>query len=774
MTDSPRWIELDPINIPDNFRQAIGGHPLVAETLYRRGHRTVEDALAFLYPDHYQPASADELPDSEIAYKLLTEAINNHKQILVWGDFDVDGQTATTILVQALQNLGADVRYHIPVRAQESHGITAAALQSFMAQGFDLLVTCDTGITEHENVQTVRDTGIPVIVTDHHSLGANLPPANAVVNPQRLPDSHPLRTLPGVGVTYKLMEGLYAYIGAEFDAGAYYELAALGIVADVAIQRADTRCMLQKGLAHLRRTERIGLQTLFTNAGLNPANLDETHIGFQIAPRLNAVGRLGDANPIVEFLTTSDPGRARVLAAKIEALNAKRRFVTRQVEKAAERLLHESPDDRRASAIVLHYPDWPGGVVGIVAARLVERYHKPAILLTGTNPVHGSARSVEGINITQAIGSQADLLTGYGGHPMAAGMKLPADDLPAFKQGILSEITARTHEAAFVPEIEIHHTLTLSEINLALISEIKRLAPFGPGNPPLNFLIRDLQLNSAREVGQTGEHRQVTASDKTGEQQRFIWWKGAGEPLPDAPFDLICHLSENDYQGARQVSAEWITFRYSERGQKQRASRAIEIIDLRISPRRVNQLRKILEEDPEAQIWAEVTKPPLNAIAQPRQHLLKANTLVIWTAPPSQSILAETIRHVSPERIYFIGEDPGLADPSRFLNRLGGLVKYVSQHKSGVTSLTDLAAACGTERETVQIGLKIWEAKGAFQAEIKDDVVQIIIEQKGPNAEAIAIYNEVLGNLLAEASAYRQYVSRIKMESLIPEIRSIY
>ncbi len=771
MPDSLHWMELDPITVPEDFQRAIGGHPLVAETLYRRGHRTLEEALAFLDPDRYEPTSADELPDAEMAYQLLTEAINNHKRILVWGDFDVDGQTATTILVEALQGLGADVRYHIPVRAEESHGITAAVLGDFLAQGFDLLVTCDTGITEHDNVQSAVNAGIPVIVTDHHSLGASLPPADAVVNPQRLPEGHPLRTLPGAGVACKLMEGLYAYLGADFDVGAYYELAALGIVADVAILRADTRWILQKGLEHLRHTERVGLQTLFKNAGLNPLHLDETHIGFQIAPRLNAVGRLGDANPMVEFLTTSDRGRARVLAATIEAFNAKRRFATRQVEKAAERLLQESPDDRRAPAIVLHFPDWPGGVVGIVAARLVERYHKPAILLTGTDPIHGSARSVEGINITQAIGTQANLLTGYGGHPMAAGMALPARDFLPFKRGVLSEIEARAREVALVPEIEIHQTLSLAEINLELVSEINRLAPFGPGNPPLNFLVRDLRLDAAREVGQTGEHRQVTVSDESGGQQRFIWWKGASEPLPDAPFDLVCNLSQSDFQGTPQVSAEWITFRYSERGQKEKTGRSVEVVDLRLSPRPKTQLQKIIEEDPSAQLWAEAATPP-DGDARPRQTLAKGRTLIIWTAPPSQSVLEESLRVVSPERIYLFGEDPGLSDPTRFKNRLAGLVKYALQHKSGRTTLTDLAAACATEREAVRIGLKLWEAKGVFQTEITDDNVRVTLADQSADPQALAIYNDILQNLLAETQAYRQYFKQAKPERLILETSS--
>ncbi|MBG0771811.1 MAG: single-stranded-DNA-specific exonuclease RecJ, partial [Anaerolineaceae bacterium] len=459
MPEDIRWIEPEPIAIPEAFRRAIGGHPLVAETLYRRGYRTVEAARAFMDPNAYQPTSADELPDALIAYDLITKAINNREHILVWGDFDVDGQTSTTVLVEGLRGLGADVRYHIPIRAKESHGITAEVLQGYLDEGFDLLITCDTGITEHENIQAVKAAGIPVVLTDHHSLGATLPPADAVVNPQRLPESHPLRTLPGVGVTCKLIEGLYDYLDEPFESGPFYELAALGIVADVALLRGDTRWLLQKGLAHLQHTERLGLQTLFNNANLNPRQITETHIGFQIAPRLNAVGRLSDANPIVEFLTTTDPGRARVIGSTIEALNAQRQMITRQVSQAAEKILQDSPDDRHAPAIVLHYPDWPGGVVGIVANRLVEHFHKPTILLTGTNPFHGSARSVEGINITEAIGSQSDLLLSYGGHPMAAGMALSAENFPAFKRGLFQAVEEQARAIEHVAEIEINQIL---------------------------------------------------------------------------------------------------------------------------------------------------------------------------------------------------------------------------------------------------------------------------------------------------------------------------
>jgi single-stranded-DNA-specific exonuclease len=766
MSDEIRWIEPKPITVPEEFRRAIGGHPLVAETLWRRGHRTLEAAQAFLDPDAYQPTSADELPDAQIAYDLITKAINNREKIMIWGDFDVDGQTSTTVLVEGLRGLGANVDYHIPIRAEESHGITEAVLQRYLDEGFDLFITCDTGITEHENIQQITDAGIPVVLTDHHTLGNTLPAAAAVVNPQRLPVEHPLRTLPGVGVTCKLMEGLYAYLNEPFEGGPFYELAALGIVADVAILRGDTRWLLQMGLRQLQHTGRLGLQTLFRNANLNPQKITETHIGFQIAPRMNAVGRLSDANPIVTFLTTDDPSEARVIGATIEALNAQRRMITRQVSQAAEKLLEDSPDDRRAAAIVLHHPDWPGGVVGIVANRLVENYHKPAILLTGKDPFHGSARSVEGINITKAIGTQSHLLLGYGGHPMAAGMALLPGNFNAFKRGLAQAVEAQAKQIEKVPEIEIHQTLTLSEIDFDLLAQMDRLAPFGPGNPPLNFLLQNLQFISASEIGQTGEHRRVIASDGGEHQQSFIWWHGADKPLPPDEFDLICQLSESDYRGTAQISAEWIANRPAQAGAVAAPKRPLEILDYRLRPYSQELLASLLEKEPNLQIWAEYAQPD-GLPAHPRQDLSPADTLVIWTSPPTRAVLNSALRRVHPQKVILFSHDSAPSNWQQLAKTIAGLAKFVIAHREGATSLTEMAAACAMDTEVVRAALHYWVSQGAFGLAIQDDLVQFSspnMENKNP--ESTVIYQNILINLLGEIKAYRHFFATAASENL--------
>jgi single-stranded-DNA-specific exonuclease len=766
MSKPVQWILKPDTEIPAAFQEAIGGHPLVAQTLFQRGYQSIEIAISFMDPSNYDPTSPDALPDIQTAYQLLSDALKNQKRILVWGDFDVDGQTATTILVQGLRELGGDVIFHIPVRAKESHGITRKVLEAYLSRGFDLLLTCDTGISEYENIQVIRDAGLPVIITDHHTLPASLPPANAVINPQRLPKDHPLRTLPGVGVAYKLIEGLHRYSGIHFDPGPYLELTALGIVADVAELKADTRFILQTGLSHLRHTQRVGLKTLYTYADLNPNNINEGHIGFQIAPRLNAIGRLADANPMVEFLTTDDPGRARVLGMDIEATNAKRRFASRQVEKAAESMLQNSPEDRMAPAIVLHHPDWPGGVIGPVASRLVERYQKPVLLLTGKDPIHGSGRSVEGINITEIIRTQVKYLNNFGGHPMAAGLSMLASNFDAFKRGFLTEVEKVSKRVAYVPKIEIDRVLHLDEISMDLIDQIERLAPFGAGFPPLKFLIEDLRVISYSDIGQTGEHRQVMVEDENGNQQRMIWWNGGDAPLPEAQFDLVCSLSKSDYRGTPQINAEWIDFRLSEQGLQEIADQQFEIRDQRqaLNPKHI--LQHELQNAPKCLIWLEGNG--LEGIESvTRIALRKTDTLVIWTAPPSQEVLKDVLLQTKPKNIVVFGVDPGIDHLKLFLERLAGLAKYAVRKKNGQASIDQLAAACAAQTESIRIGLKIWEARGHFKIGYEEGNVFIEMSNAAFDHSTEETYLVILAQLLEETQAYRRFFQISDLSSIL-------
>ena len=426
-----RWLNPHPIDIPASF-QDLGLPPLIAQTLLRRGINSPVEAEAFLYPEK-TPSS--QFPEVEKAVEYLNLAIRNGDKICVWGDFDVDGQTSTALLVQTLRALNANVIYYVPVRGKESHGVHIESLKPIIDNGAKLLLTCDTGITAHEAIDYANSRGLDVIITDHHDLGETLPNAKAIINPKLLPENHPLRNLAGVGVAYKLAEAL---IDNRYSSIELLDLVALGLIADIALLQNETRTLAKQGIEQLRNTSRLGLRVMAELAGASFDSLTEETIGFTFAPRLNALGRLGDANPAVELLLTDDSARARVLAAQIEGLNAQRRMLTKQVLDSAEAQLKDNPSLLNQPVIILSHPNWPGGVVGIVANKLVDRYHKPAILFNESDDgiLRGSARSIEGLHITEAITTQKDLLLGFGGHPMAAGMSLHKDDLPAFRKGL--------------------------------------------------------------------------------------------------------------------------------------------------------------------------------------------------------------------------------------------------------------------------------------------------------------------------------------------------
>ncbi|MDI7277147.1 MAG: DHH family phosphoesterase, partial [Anaerolineae bacterium] len=424
------WLEPQPVEVPEALRRAVGGHPLIAEALARRGLVDPQRALAFLDPALHRPAPAEELPDLAPAVQRLTEAIRRGERILVWGDFDVDGLSATAILVESLQALGGIVTWYVPTRG-EGHGVHPERLQSLLSSNRPhLVVTCDTGVGARAAVAYARGVGVDVIITDHHALPAELPAAQALVNPCLLPDEHPLRTLPGAGCAYLVAAALSAELGRD-GSERLLDLLALAIVADVASLQGDTRYYLQRGLEALRASDRPGLQALCEVAGLVRDGLDEGHLGYALAPRLNALGRLSDASAGLELFLTRDLTRARTIAAEMEGLNNRRQLLTSQVFQAARQQIERDPASRQAPLLFAAHPTWPAGIVGLVAGRLCERYGKPAVVLTAPTAgvARGSARSLPGIDIAAALDAVDDLLVSHGGHPMAAGLAVRSEHL---------------------------------------------------------------------------------------------------------------------------------------------------------------------------------------------------------------------------------------------------------------------------------------------------------------------------------------------------------
>jgi len=760
------WLEPQAVEADDDLREAVGGHPLISQHLTRKGIVTAAAAKKFLSAGYYSPAAANDLPDIDRAVNRLAQAIRQKEQILIWGDFDVDGQSATALLVSALRKRGAQVHYYLPNRFSEGHGIHLKKLKAWLDGGIELVLTCDTGVTAHEAIDYAAARGVDMIVTDHHTVPPELPSAFAMINPRRLPQGHPLIELPGVGVAYKLIEALYQGEDTDF----LHDLVALGIVADVMAQVDDTRYLLQRGLKRLRENHRLGLRAILERADIPPAEINEGHIGFALAPRLNALGRLDDANPAVELLTTADWEQARILANNLEGLNARRKFLSNQVYLSAAAQIEKNPSLLEYAALVISHPDWHSGVIGIVASRLVEEYGRPVALIATSNEIgRGSARSLAGLDITAALGQAQQYIIRYGGHSMAAGFSLPSDQIFDFRRSLSQAVRNMGGGREMRPALQVDGYLELSDISLELAQDIERLAPFGNGNPPLALVSRNLKVVRRAKLGRQGEHLQLHIQDQKGNRQQVIWWRGASRVAPGGLFDLAYTLRSSTYQGRPEALLEWLDARQLSPAMPalQRVSESFELIDKRQSDQPQADFADMLVRYPDALVWSEADELALDMAASVnRLNLVESKTLIVWTIPPSSAIWTAGLDAVKPARLILFGMRPDTETRVKLIPRLAALVKYVLNQKAGRVRLADLAAATGHRDATVRRSLQVLRALGTLDYQLRaTGEYQLSATSKSRTDKPDKLQGQ-LDLLLRETRAWRNYWLTMPMPQL--------
>lgn len=726
-------------------------HPLIQARLARLGITHEEAARAFLDPDYYTPAPPEALPDLPQAVARVRRAIDRGERILVWGDFDVDGQTSTALLVAALRELGANVVYHVPDRFSEGHGVHLPTLRALL-DGVGLLLTCDTGIAAHESIAYAAAQGVDTVVTDHHALPPTLPPAAALVNPMRLPEGHPMRHLPGVGVAHQLVRGLFA----DRPSDHLLDLVAVGIVADVMVLVNDTRYWLQRGLEVLRERPRAGLRAILERAEVDPATLDEATIGFTIAPRLNAIGRLANATPAVELLTTDDPAIIAERVNELEMLNQERRFLTNAVYDAAVAQIEADPSLLRYAALIVHGTEWHTGVVGIVASRLVETYGRPVVVLSERDGLlSGSGRSVAGCDLVAALRTQDHLLSGYGGHTMAAGLRLPAEHLLDFRRGFAQAVHAML-QAAGVPEAPPPDgTLALREATLELADQLNVLAPFGNGNPPLRFLTKGLAIVRERQLGKTGDHLEITVSDGETEQ-RVKWWSVGDTPRPEGRFDLTYSLRANVFRGKREALLEWICATPSDDALTTSHPPTYRVIDRR---NEAPPLADVLAQHPHALLWAEGLNTP-EAVS--RLQLTPTETLIVAGSPPSNRVWQAALSVTRPAALVLLGHTAPFDNAEALLRQLMGMLKY-ALNRDGRAPVDRLAARVGHTETTIHAALAWIHAHTELELNPLTPEVYAIRRRAARPTDAQPALMTRLNALLEETRAYRRHWQHMSM-----------
>lgn len=484
----PHWTFPAPVDerTSRDLADALGLPGPVGELLVRRGIRTVERARAFLEPSLDELHDPFLMPDMDQAVARIERALGAGERIAVYGDYDVDGITATALLVRYLRWRGGCVDYHIPHRVEEGYGLSLAGLASLRDRGVGLVVSCDCGVTAVEEIHAARTWGLDVVVTDHHEAGAELPPATAILNPKRLDGDYPDPNLAAVGVAYKLCEALEKAAGRGRETLRYgLDLVALGTIADLVPLVGENRVLARHGLAVLARTRNHGLRALLQRTELDGRTPSAWEVGFVLAPRINAIGRMDAAVRAVELLLTDDRAAAAAIAETLETVNADRQATDRQVLAEALEIVERRYDPERDHAVVLAKEKWHPGVIGIVASRVVERLHRPTILiaLDGNGQGRGSARSIPGFHLLDALTACREHLDGYGGHRHAAGLAIRGNAVEPFRAAFEAYARERIRPEQLVPTLTIDLVLSLSALDSELYHALGKFAPYGPGNP---------------------------------------------------------------------------------------------------------------------------------------------------------------------------------------------------------------------------------------------------------------------------------------------------
>jgi len=508
---------------------------------------------AFLHPSLDQLHDPFGLPDMEKAVAKLEWARTWQQPVTVFGDYDCDGVTSTVLLYSLLKQAGMQVDYHVPHRIDDGYGLTEAGVEKVHARGSRLIVTVDNGISANAAVAKANALGMEIVITDHHKQEGELPPAAAVVNPNRKDNEYPFRAIAGVGVAYKLCCALAPRILPAGDADAFLaealDLVTLGTVADMVPLVDENRALVAHGLSRVAATKRAGIQALIEQARAK-RELDPADIGFKLAPRINAAGRMEGADIALELLLAPDLAAARPLAEKLTGLNAKRQVETARCEELALDLAEAQAGD---DFIVVWHPEMHAGVMGLVAAHIMRRFHRPTLVLRiDGDAAGGSARSIPGYDLSAAFDRHKALLDGGGGHAMAAGCHLPAANLEPLRAALVADASERLTDEMRQPLLEIAAPLEAGQLDLQFMAQLERLAPFGQGNLAPTFALLGQEVQSVRTMGRDSDHLRLSLARCPD----AIGW-GMGERaetlLPGDRIDIAFRLERNRYKGREQL-----------------------------------------------------------------------------------------------------------------------------------------------------------------------------------------------------------------------------
>ena len=530
---------------------------VISKMLLARGISDLDSAKVFFKPTFENLHDPFKMADMEVAVERLQKAVTTNQRIFIYGDYDVDGITSVSLLYLVLVQLGAQVTYYIPDRLKEGYGLSNMGILEAQKQSADLLISVDCGITGKAEIELANKLGIDVIVCDHHEQGPELPPATAVLDPKRKDCTYPFKELAGVGVTFKLAQGLIDRMGLDPSiVNRYIDLVAIGSSADIVPLIGENRMLTKFGLQRLNQTDNVGIQALLEATGLKGKTIGTGQVVFVLAPRMNAVGRMGDAKRAVQLLTTDNVQQARNIASILESENRKRKSVDEETFRQALEQVEKDHDVNYEKTLVLNKRDWHSGVIGIVASRIVEKFYRPTILISVEDGVgKGSARSIRGYDIFLALNECRDLMLGFGGHKYAAGLTIEENKIDEFKKRFEEVAASKLDDELLTSKLYVDAELKLTEIDARLVKLLKYFAPFGPQNMRPIFISKNLHVvGSPSVVGNNHLKFKVRQDGRIMDAIGF----GMGDLIyriapGEANLDIAYVIDENEFMGQTTI-----------------------------------------------------------------------------------------------------------------------------------------------------------------------------------------------------------------------------
>ncbi len=760
----PEWL----IEAVKCHAPGLPGHR-AAQLLWQRGIQAPEQLASFLNPQHYQPASPCEFgQEMQWAVQRLQQARDRHEIVAIWGDFDADGITATAVLWEGLGQFFTQhhqLHYTIPNRLIESHGLSYQGIDALVARGCHLIVTCDTGSTNLSELDYAQGLGLDVIVTDHHTLPAVRPPVAAIINPRYLKREHPLFHLSGVAVAYKLVEALYAALPdvPQQPLEELLDLVAIGLIADLVQLTGDCRHLAQRGIAQLQqqlsRKTRPGVARLLElckKTGDRP-----TDISFGLGPRINAVSRIqGDARFCVELLTSRDVEYCHQLAAETELANHRRKSLQKEVFRQVQAKLH-TLDLSTTSVIVLADDQWPAGVLGLVAAQIAAEQGRPTILLSidppdsqgsGQGLARGSARSTQQIDLYQLVKAQAHLLHRFGGHPFAAGLSLPIENLTLFTEAVNQQLRQQTATALFTPALEADLVVTVADLatdlGKTLFQELKLLEPYGMGNSVPKLLIQNCWFEAVwhKKVQDFIKTRFKVRDGSTAASFPGVWWGHYKEEVPQGQCDAIVELDHNSYHAGRE-----------------KPHYEVRLIAVRPCRNNINR------EDSGRHAWGRDHFPKMDWILDWRDAEAKSNAssvVRVDRCPACWNDLYPQLKEAleTNQKLAIAYQPPQLTEPTVIWEQLVGIAKYLDRTGSSAT-YAQLQAKLGLGELSLRLGFQALEVCG-FVLTYGDSTFEITCDDNKAPDEEIALALERFLAAVQEEQFHRQYFSQVPLATI--------